>query len=271
MRGYARATRAVILFCIGLLAIFGLGRLRAENYPLAFLRRVVDPGATLALQLKQRVFTGLRALTAGPRLQGEIDLLRREFAQVAQENARLLELREENARLRRVLDFREKNELRVSIARVVGKTSVGGTTFFTLNQGADDGIAPGFAVLADQVFVGKIVKVNSRWSIAAPLTAPGIRTAATLSGHEKNAGILEGELNLGAVLRFIPKDVTVREGTPIMSSGLEENVPRGLLIGLVERVLSQEQDLFQTAYLKVPLRLEDAALVSVIIAPAASL
>lgn len=267
MRRPARITRVIFIVGIGVLAIFLLGRFRVVNYPLTILHVIFDPISGFTMRIRRQTFDTVRALTAGPRYARELNALRQEFSEVSNENARLLELREENNRLRSILSFQEKNEFLITIARVVGRINEGGTAFFTLNKGSEAGITPGAPVMVNQVFVGKIIRTGAHWSIAAPLTAPGIKTAATLAGYEKNAGILEGELNLGAVLRFIPKDVTVHIGTPVISSGLEEKIFRGLLIGVIERVESQEQDLFQTAYLKTTLRLEDASLVSVIVAP----
>ena len=265
MRRSLKTARVVLLLGIIVLAIALVGRLSLGNYPLAFLHTVLDPMVGVTLRFRHSAGTLLSAFTSGPRLQVELNDLQSKFNDTTQENARLLELRGENEQLRSALAFREKNEFHIAIARVVGEVHESGTNFFTLNKGVSDGVEIGDPILLGQVFVGKIVRVNSSSSVAAPLTAAGMRTAATLAGYPKNAGILEGELNLEAVLRFIPKDVTIHEGAPIVSSGLEEKIARGLLIGTVERVESHEQDLFQTAYLKITSQLEDASLLSIII------
>jgi len=71
-------------------------------------------------------------------------------------------------------------------------------------------------------------------------------------------------LNASLVLRLIPKDISVQNGMRVITSGLEAQIPRGLWIGTIERVVTNQEDLFQTAYLNAPLRLEDIAIVSII-------
>ncbi|OGL68890.1 hypothetical protein A3B21_03645 [Candidatus Uhrbacteria bacterium RIFCSPLOWO2_01_FULL_47_24] len=198
------------------------------------------------------------------KLEKENELLRAKNVGLVREDINLHELQRENAALRAELNFFENEKYPLAVARIIGRTQEGGNTFLILNRGKNAGIEIGAPVIANGIIIGKIIKSDSAISIAAPLTTSGMKTAATFAGSEKTAGIIEGELNASLVLRLIPKDISVQNGMRVITSGLEAQIPRGLWIGTIERVVTNQEDLFQTAYLNAPLRLEDIAIVSII-------
>ena len=203
---------------------------------------------------------------ATAQLRKELESLRAEENQLVQENARLLELREENEKLRKELNFYESTRYPVATVRVIGRVRENNVLFLVLNGGTADQIKIGQPVVVDGVLVGKIVKVQESSSVMIPLTATTTKTAATFAGSEKTSGIIEGELNLNLKMDLIPKDVEVSNGATVITSGLEEYIPRGLVIGTVEYVESNLEDLFQVAYLNAPMRSEEIRIASVITA-----
>jgi rod shape-determining protein MreC len=180
------------------------------------------------------------------------------------ENARLLELERENTELRRELNFIERTKLPVTVARIVGRLSEGGAEFFLLNRGSSEGAVRGAPVIADGVIVGKIVRAQERISVFTPLWTSGEKTAAAFAGSEKTAGIVEGELNVNLRMTLIPKNLALSAGMLIITSGLEERIPRGLLIGRLGRIESGPQELFQTAYLEPAADPKEITIVSIL-------
>lgn len=201
-------------------------------------------------------------------LRREVTDLRGQVRIFAAENTRLAELERENQALRKELSFVEQSKYSVVVAQIIGKVAEGGNIFWIIDRGIDSGITEGLPVLADGIIVGKIVRAHSTMSIFAGLTVPGVKTAAAFAGSTATEGIVEGELNVNLVMRLIPKDVSVRSGIGVITSGLEEKIPRGLVIGFVEKEESDIQELFQTAYLKSPVRIQDISIVSIVQSPA---
>lgn len=200
------------------------------------------------------------------KFQKELESTQADQRQLIQENAQLLELREENTKLRKELNFYERTRYPIITARVIGRVKENNILFLILNRGKNDNIRIGQPVVVDGVLAGKITKVRDSTSVVVPLTAPTIKTAATFAGNEKTNGIVEGEFNVNLVMRFIPKDIEIGHGATVVTSGLEEHIPSGLIIGTIEYLKSNLEELFQTAYLNAPVRLEEIRIVSVITA-----
>ena len=197
-------------------------------------------------------------------LKREVEELRAQIRTLTAERIEAAELRKENEELKNELAFFEKEKYPVTIARVVARVKENGSTFLIVNRGDDNNIEVGMPVVVEGALSGKIVKVNRSTSVVAPLTAFGIKTAATFPGKPATAGIVEGELNVNLLMRFIPKDVAVTADLIVITSGLEERIPRGLTIGLIAKVESNPQDLFQTAYVRPVVKADEIALVSII-------
>lgn len=184
-------------------------------------------------------------------------------AQLVQ-RARFAELERENRELRRELSFFERETHRLITARIFYHGTEAGAQTFTLNRGALDGVVLGAPVTAGGTLIGKIVQLQNHVSIAAPLWVSPLKTAATFAGSEFTEGIVEGELNAGLKMTLIAKDADVREGMVVITSGLEKMIPRGLVIGTVERVEGDPNDLFQSAFLKPPIFAKDITIVSIL-------
>lgn len=197
-------------------------------------------------------------------LEREVATLRTEVRTLTEKHVEVAELRKENQELKKELAFFEKEKYPLTLARVIARTKENGSVFLVVNRGSDSAIEVGMPVVVDGALVGKIIKVNRSTSMVASLTAAGIKTAATFPGNSATAGIVEGELNVNLLMRFIPKDVVVTSDLSVITSGLEERIPRGLTIGLIAKVESNPQDLFQTAYVRPVVKADEIALVSII-------
>lgn len=199
-----------------------------------------------------------------PDLAREVENSKSQVRQLTSENARFQELEQENLALRKILQFTEKEKYPIVVARVIARLNESGTPFLLINRGREQGIVLDVPVLTDGVLIGKIVKVQDHSSYVIPLIATGVKTAATFAGNAKTSGVVEGELNASLIMRLIPKDVAVTQGLNVITSGLEARIPAGLLIGTVERIEANPQELFQTAALKLLISIEEISLVSVL-------
>lgn len=214
--------------------------------------------------VQNRVKIWWSAAWSAPKLSTEVENFKSQVRSLTSENARLQELQQENLALRKILQFTEKEKYPIVVARVIARINEGGISFLLINRGREQGIVLDAPVLADNVLIGKIVKVQDNSAHIIPLIAMGVKTAATFAGASKTSGVVEGELNASLMMRLIPKDVAVTQGMNVVTSGLEARIPAGLLIGTVERVEANPQELFQTAALKLLISLDEISLVSVI-------
>jgi rod shape-determining protein MreC len=206
-------------------------------------------------------------------LQSENEKLRDENTDLMLKISSLQQAQEENITLRSLLDFFESDtsSLPRALARVVSRDQAN-PSILTLNVGQRDGVQVDNAVIVkDGVLVAKIIDVYARTSRAVLLSDSDVAVAATVSGGSPTSKIVRGERGLSLILDQVPQHERLESGQLIMTSGLEAAIPRGLLIGEVEEIISQKNDLFQTSVLRPLVDYNSLTIVAVILTPSTSL
>ena len=164
------------------------------------------------------------------------------------ENARLKSAQDENISLRRALGFKQQSELNLMAAEILTLDPTGFSQTITLDVGAQSGVAPSQpVVVAPGILVAKITKVYPGSSEATLITDPDISVNAEVvdSGAK---GLVRGEHGLTLALDLLTQNDLIKTGDQVITSGLSGDFPRGLLVGSIAAIRSQNTDLFQKAY-----------------------
>jgi len=175
-------------------------------------------------------------------------------------------LEEENSELRNQLKFIQKKQFNTIGAEVIGKNidPLGNTLI--INRGIVDGLKLSSAVLVGEgVIVGKVIRLENKIAIVRLINDGRSKVAATLMNREKSLGLVEGGYGISVQMNYIPQNENVNTGDLIVTSGLEENVPRGLLIGTIEAVEKEAYQPFQRAVVKPLINLDKIRLVLVVV------
>jgi rod shape-determining protein MreC len=104
-------------------------------------------------------------------------------------------------------------------------------------------------VVEEGILIGKVIKTEKDISIVRLLSDNQSKVAATIINREKSLGIVEGGYGLSVRMNFIPRNETVKTGDLVVTSGLQEDTPRGLLIGKVAAIENEAYQPFQQAIL----------------------
>jgi len=184
------------------------------------------------------------------------------------DTANLKALQEENAELRRQLDFFKANNYTHIGAEVIGRNIEPLGSTLVVNRGLRDGVKEGNAVvISSGVLIGKVAKAEEESSLVRLLNDNQSKVAATILNHDKSLGVIEGGYGISVRMNFIPQQEDVRVGDLIITSGLETGMPRGLLIGNVAAVEKEAYEPFQRATLSPAASLSSLSVVSIITAP----
>jgi len=187
------------------------------------------------------------------------------------ENVELKLLREENEILREHLRFSIVNKMKYVMANVISRgdaVSIGGRIeTITINKGSQDGIYSGLSVVSGEgIVVGKVQEVKDNISKVYLSNNERCKLTAVIQGSNENiSGVTEGELGLTVKMGFIPQNVAVAKGDVVVTSGFEEAIPRGLVIGEVIEVNKENNELWQTAIIEPVASLDDLVIVSVLL------
>ena len=147
-------------------------------------------------------------------------------------NGDLNQLREENARLRRLLGVAAVVPYRTLGARVVGRSPAFLSNTLYLNRGASDGVLPDQVVMADGGVIGRTVLVTTH-SCQVQLLSNGDASAGAMVERTRTPGVVRGAGNLLLELNYVSNTEDVAVGDLIVTSGLDGIYPKGLAIGRV--------------------------------------
>lgn len=193
------------------------------------------------------------------------------------EKVELQFLKEENSALRKQLNFLAKSGKRYLIANIISRGELEGDAengrSVVIDKGLGDGLFAGLAVVGSVspgdsgqgVIVGKIVKVKDNISEIYLVTNKNFKLAAAILGEERTSGIVAGELGLTIKMEFIPQTVNIKAGDLVATSGLEQNIPRGLVIGRVTKVVKENNEVWQSATIEPQINLDFLSVVSILL------
>jgi len=164
------------------------------------------------------------------------------------------DLKEENDRLRGVLNFTEErknyNYIPCDIIEYSGGNFLDG---YVVNKGKNDNIQKGMIVIAAQGLVGQVTSVGSNWSIIQSLINENIAVSVMVQST-RDTGYIKGfndsqNKNLAKVYD-LPMDSEVKAGDVIMTSGVGMLYPKEIRIGEVTSVEEDKVKVMKSAVVK---------------------
>lgn len=186
-----------------------------------------------------------RSYVALQDVESENQALRQEVAQLQEELGRYREALIANARLKRLLEMKEKIGATVVTANVVGVDIAPWLATITVDQGRKDGIKPGMVVLSGAGVAGQIMESSLHFSKVLLLSDYNSAVAALIQ-RNRAGGVIKGAGEGRCYLAYVEKVVDVEVGDRIITSGTDRIFPKGLLIGKVSSVTEGSiSDLFQ--------------------------
>jgi rod shape-determining protein MreC len=200
-------------------------------------------------------------------LEDMIRKLEKERNDLMVENVNLKMVDEENKTLRAALKFSSDNKISLILGNVIAKGKISGEdNGFIINKGSRDGIAPDLAVTNGQnIIVGKIMAVKDDTSEICFLTNQECKFAVSIQNQNHTSGVAEGNLDLTIKINFIPQTEELKTGEVVISSGLEPDVPRGLIIGNISRINKEDNELWQNAVIEPLVKLDYITIVAVVL------
>jgi rod shape-determining protein MreC len=177
-------------------------------------------------------------------LRRENDELRRTIEHLTAENVQVQSLRQQNESLRQQLGFREaRPELQQLPAEVVYRDPTSLRKYVVIDRGRRDGVEPGMAVVSPGGLVGRVQTVDDRRSRVLLLIDQSsavrglISEARDAKVESRPDGIIYGRWPYGRLrMRYIDTTAQVKEGAWVLTSGLDDELPRDLVIGQVQNI-----------------------------------
>ncbi|MBI4299563.1 MAG: rod shape-determining protein MreC [Chloroflexi bacterium] len=184
------------------------------------------------------------------KLRKENERLRQEVDRLTTLVAQMQEAKEENQKLRELLDFtaeRKKDEFLV--ARVVSRDTSAFAQTVAINKGSNQGLREGMSVVTNGGLVGRVSQVYPTAARVLLITDPNSAVNTVVQGS-RAAGIVSGRLDGSLVMEFVQQGDKVDKGNLVLTSGLGGNYPPGLLVGQVKDVAGDDLEVFKELHLQ---------------------
>ncbi|MBR0081753.1 MAG: rod shape-determining protein MreC [Clostridia bacterium] len=171
-------------------------------------------------------------------LEEENARLKEQINEQAKQLAFFEDTARENARLTELLNFTDANpSLRFVTAAVIGKGTNPYTDTLTLNVGTRHGVSEKMAVITADGVIGRVSEIGPTWCRVRTLANDDMRISVTVQ-RTRDEGMYGGLVtlpdgSLGGKLYYLPDGADIQVGDVIVTSGLDEVFPKGLLIGTV--------------------------------------
>lgn len=170
----------------------------------------------------------------------------------------------ENARLSKLLGFKEKSSFMVLACRVIATSADNWSSGVIIDKGSSSGIKKGYVVINYLGLVGRVVEVSGSTSKVMLVSDPNLGVSA-ICQRSRQEGLVSGTLGTSLVMKYLPKDADIKISDSIMSSGLTEAYPKGLLIGTVIDTAEEPSGLSRYAIIKPAVNLSNLEEVLVIV------
>jgi rod shape-determining protein MreC len=163
--------------------------------------------------------------------------LRREILRHVENTRQVKQLKQENSRLRGLLDLRAAITVRLQSAEVMYAAPDLFSRKVIIDQGANSDIVRGAPVINDQGVIGQVTRV---YALSAEVTLLTDKDAVipVLNARTQTRGVAFGAAHgQGMDLRFMARNTDVQVGDLLTTSGLDGVYPAGLSVARVHSVV----------------------------------
>jgi len=262
------ARRRTTLVAVGTIcaALIGLHFLGITTSIEVFLRNIISPASKQLYTWSVTIRGEEESFDRVEDLERAYTTLKQDYVDGLVDSVAIELLEQENSELKDTLNFFSENAYAHVGAVVVGRDidSVGSTV--VIDVGSSARIAVGDPVIArDGILIGRVARIHEETAIVRLIDDHLSKFGATVMNSEKSLGVVEGGFGLSVRMGLIPQHESVEIGDIVITSGLEDQVPRGLIIGTIESIEREAHEPFQNAIIRPMQNLERIRTVAVII------
>ncbi len=173
--------------------------------------------------------------------------------------AELEEARQENERLRELVEFAEERQFVKLGARVIRKPVSSWEGVVVIDRGSQDRVQPGMPVIAAQGLVGQVAEVSLNTASVRLITDQQSGVAALVQST-RAPGIVRGSVSGSLSLDFLDRALLPAVGEVVITSGIGGVYPKGIVIGDIMSVDDRRGEIYPRIVIgsRVPLdRIEE--------------
>ncbi len=178
------------------------------------------------------------------RAVNENALLKKQLGEALEIRNRYQELELENIRLKKFVNFTNSGQGIYIAARIIARDPSPWFQTVMIDKGSNDGLLKGSPAMVSEGIVGQVIEVSGNFSRILLITDRNSSVDALVQ-NSRVRGIVKGNSEDDCSFVYTLRKDEVKEGEIIVSSGLDQVFPKGLMIGRVLKVTKDQSHLFQ--------------------------
>lgn len=235
-------TKIVNNLIVCILAIYGISKKQFDlNEPSIFQRvvtEVVSPVQEGISNSKKSLSSLWENYLSIVNTSKENGILKKQISRLESDLTSMEEMRKENLRLKRLLNFSEDQPYQKIMAQVVGWDSANEFKVIRLNKGTNSGIKVMSPVVTDHGLVGYVYRATENYSDVLTILDQNNRVDIVIE-RTRTHGIVEGVFNFKCALKYITRNEPVEVGDKLITAGVGGIYPKGLKVGMITDIIKE--------------------------------
>ncbi|WP_323708666.1 rod shape-determining protein MreC [Mammaliicoccus sciuri] len=192
----------------------------------------------------------------------DVDKLKEEVKSTDQIKADKARLEKENKALKKELDMKDISQFNPISATVLGRSPDQWMNTVIIDKGKKSGMKENMAVITSEGLVGRIKKAN-QFSSQVELISTSVKTSKLSVDIQQDDENIFGMINRYdenkdlLVISDIDNKYSIKKGSKVVTNGLGDQLPKGILVGKVEKVENDEYGLSKVAYIKTSTNIKE--------------
>lgn len=207
-----------------------------------YINSIASPILHLADVPREVAETASEQLRSRSELVAENQQLRQQLYLIRSDQLRMAELSQENRRLRELLGSPVTQDSRKMVARILSVDTDPFVYQIVIDKGIEHHVYEGQPVVNDQGVIGQVISVGKTSSRVLLISDVSHSIPVRVLRNDIR-GIASGTGNINElIVKNLPKNVDIKEGDILVTSGLGGHFPEGYPVAKVTHVSSDQQD-----------------------------
>lgn len=159
-------------------------------------------------------------------------VLKKQISRLESDIFNMEEVRKENLRLKRLLNYSEEMSPQKVLAQVIGWDSANEFKVIRINKGTKDGIRVMSPVITDYGLVGYVYRATPNYADILTILDQNNRVDIIVE-RTRTHGIVEGVFNFKCALKYVIKNEPIEVGDKLLTAGVGGIYPKGLKVGMI--------------------------------------
>lgn len=235
-------TKIVNNLIVAVLAVYGISQKRFDlNEPTVFhqlVTEVISPVQEGLANSKKSLSSLWENYLLIVNTSKENNVLKKQISRLESDLSTMEEIRKENLRLKRLLNYSDEMSQQRVLAQVVGWDSANEFKVIRLNKGKAHGIRVMAPVITDHGLVGYVYRVTENYSDVLTILDQNNRVDVMVE-RTRTHGIVEGVFNFKCALKYIMRNEPVEVGDKLITAGVGGIYPKGVKVGMITDIVKE--------------------------------